>query len=564
MPSFFLALAFACGVSMGCAAGSDGGDACRSESEACWSRIDFSRPEHLLMQPGGQITLLGFLVLCAIVLLTPLCGRGFMTVITVLSSNVFVLCLPFVPDRTNEFGKCGLFQHEQGLDDGVLGWLNSGPTMGCMAMVSIPILSRLQLAASPSREPSPWCRGLVIGSCVLFWAWLISVDYCVRQGPLLGDSLFVACIASLIANVALQLRRGVAPQRYLQACLLGLVVSAWSTVVCDAHEVFRSAPVAWPLVKYYAQGVGLVFMSWLAVAREVLAEGPWEPTPIAQHSGGSHVASTYMPIQEEVGHAFETPQTDQAWDLYWNLSGAIVPVAVIFAMPWLAHVGWAQYPPLMPHDYPKLVEVTKISLSGYIDAPPCMAMYAAAMSYVFVNFWRYLDLDILPGTLSQQSLGLTAKDMPSERLLHYRVHLPGRLCFLLYFEMFFGLFMTLTYSWQPLPHRYFTAVFGTCAAVLIFWVMRADRRLRSTWRMPGLFAGAVLTFLAVMVLGIFYGDKPRLPDCLLLPYPWSPTDDNLFWLIEAISMSLTCLIAPLASSIVDRQGGHARVADAKV
>jgi len=407
------------------------------------------------------------------------------------------------------------------------------------------------------------CRALVLGSSALFWGWLISTGHCVRNGPLLGDAIFVACLASMIAYVTLQLQRGVGQRRHLQACLVGLVLSAWATLLLDAHSAWRPAAGGAALAKYYAQCAGLVALSWVAVMRNVHAEGTWEPVRVARPCSGSDWAQSYAPIHSETGDACGKPKVDQAWYMYWDLSGTILPIAVMLSMPWQAQVGFAQFPPLMPYDFPKDGVVFKPSLSGYIDAPEGMAMFAAAMSCVFVNFWRYLDKDILHASTLQLTMDSTVNPNAPDRSWHNRVHLPGRFCFLVYTQMFFGLFMVMTYSWQPLPHTYLTALFGGCAATLIVWVMCADKRLRSTWLMPGLFAAAMSMFVVVLSVNQIYGGSARLPDYLIVPYPGSPTDDNLFWLCETTSLSLTCLIAPVANILVERQGSRDNLVDSK-
>uniref|UniRef100_A0A7S2LUA2 Uncharacterized protein n=1 Tax=Zooxanthella nutricula TaxID=1333877 RepID=A0A7S2LUA2_9DINO len=556
-----LVLAFAVGLATGSEAINDG-EVCYTRDVACWARLELLRPGRLILQPTGQVTLAGFLALCAIVLLTPMCGPVFLTIATALAPGACALCLPLLSTRAAEIGTPGRARDDPGFGNGMLGQLNSGHAMGCMVLACFPVLSRLQLAASPFREPNPWCRGLLWGATVSFWGWLIAVGFCVRKGPLLGDALFAAHISLLVAYKILQLQRGAALDRCLQAGLVGLTVSAWAIVLCDSLALARPDTTSLPWLdtwRYYLHCMGVVWMSWLAIRPSLLGADFLGATPfeaLGQIIQGSYSAPDYGAMQAETGYVPECQWVDTAWESCWNVCGVVVPIAVLFSMPWQAQIGFARWPPPMPCDYPKGIVVSKSSLSGYIEAPECMAMLAAAMSCTFANFWRHLDSAARrPASVSVQETACSADQgrRPSASWLHEEAW-RGQACVLFCFEVFFGLFMAMTFSFQPLPHIYFTTAFGACAAVLGCWIVFADRRLRNLWWMPCLFVVALVMSFVVACIGWTYGADARLPEHLIVPYPGSPTDDNLFWLCEVTSLSLTCSIASLANTWAEGPG----------
>jgi len=242
------------------------------------------------------------------------------------------------------------------------------------------------------------------------------------------------------------------------------------------------------------------------------------------------------------------PSVNPKSSLANNFTRALLPVAFILLLPWLASVGFAQWPPPVPLG--RLAsELT--SVSSFVSNPHSTLTIFFAFFYGLTPSYPLLSGSWqLPERYDRSTLEVVASTAVARRSL------------LLSWALL-GASLALSFEWQPFVHvacRAFACVsaivhLAGVAALLAFsgdapisW----DFMHRLYMDSPNLFfvfvVGIIASLIAVSFLPSLNGPQPPH---LRIAFPGSPSDDNILLVSELCSIASLLLTWPLAAQRLD-------------
>jgi len=511
-------------------------EVCYTRDWGCWASVNFANPGTWVMQASGQLTLIGCLLLGMMILAIPWMYPVILAIAPALAPTLFILLLPALPIHHVDLQNCGFRSDRNGSFSGIVAMLSNGQAMGMFALLCYPMLIMLILQVDAERERHGPCRIAAFAGVFLFWLWLLTSGISEQHHETAEDAVFLLLVGTMATYTRLktQLHPSCLPYTLFPSigfatsgvCLLSYHLAVHMLLLTPRH-----------FVRWYLQCLGCIALAWLPVLCSFHQEDPSPQSPLPHFYAG-------MP-ESPLGAQRIDAEHGALWNSVLDGASAVLPSAYMYALPWLTHTGFAPWPPPMPVDYPKEIEVSKSSLSGFVESPQSMAGCAASWFPVFVGLWR------LRGRCLTEEGGAWAGS-----LLHQEYKWTS--AFLIYFQLFFGLFLVAVYSWQPLPHIVFSSAFIVSSYVFQLLAMASDASLcRGGW-MRAMLVVQVLFGIPAVVIGNVYGEDARLPDYLLVPYPFSPTDDNLFFLCEVTGLAALSLVAsPLMRSLQKHGSGRA-------
>ena len=221
------------------------------------------------------------------------------------------------------------------------------------------------------------------------------------------------------------------------------------------------------------------------------------------------------------------------------------------SLPTLTSTGLSTWPPAIPlHRAPVLTA----TLSGYLHNPPITSAFTATLLFALHSSRSHRLLATDWSTWAVRSAGAANG---ANRMLTICAALAPRSLLLYYTLLLTSL--TITFEYQPLTHDVSKAISSLSAAVHLISVFLLERASSSRPFKPpytGLDAlGGAITALAALLLSYLsttlssdIGERTGPSGWrVLLRFPWpgSPTDENLIWLCEALTMGAMLVAAPL-------------------
>ena len=219
------------------------------------------------------------------------------------------------------------------------------------------------------------------------------------------------------------------------------------------------------------------------------------------------------------------------------------------SLPTLTSTGLSTWPPAIPlHRVP----VHTATLSGYLHNPPIISAFTATLLFslhssrshrlLATDWWAVRSAGAANGT--NRMLTICAALAPRSLLLYYILLLTS---------------LTITFEYQPLTHDVSKAISSLSAAVHLISVFLLERASSSRPFKPpytGLDAlGGAITASAALLLSYLsttlssdIGERTGPSGWrVLLRFPWpgAPTDENLIWLCEALTLGAMLVAAPL-------------------
>ena len=219
------------------------------------------------------------------------------------------------------------------------------------------------------------------------------------------------------------------------------------------------------------------------------------------------------------------------------------------SLPTLTSTGLSTWPPAIPlHRVPVLTA----TLSGYLHNPPITSAFTATLLFALhssrshrllaTDWWAVRSAGATNG--ANRMLTICAALAPRSLLLYYILLLTS---------------LTITFEYQPLTHDVSKAISSLSAAVHLISVFLLERASSSRPFKPpytGLDAlGGAITALAALLLSYLsttlssdVGERTGPSGWrVLLQFPWpgAPTDENLIWLCEALTLGAMLVAAPL-------------------
>ena len=218
------------------------------------------------------------------------------------------------------------------------------------------------------------------------------------------------------------------------------------------------------------------------------------------------------------------------------------------SLPTLTSTGLSTWPPAIPlHRAPVLTA----TLSGYLHNPPITSAFTATLLFALHSSRSHRLLATDWSTWAVRNAGAANG---TNRMLTICAALALRSLLLYYILLLTSL--TITFEYQPLTHDVSQAISSLSAAVHLISVClleraaeagHSSRRIRASTRLA---APSPLSppFYLSTTLSSDVGERTGPSGWrVLLRFPWpgAPTDENLIWLCEALTLGAMLVAAPL-------------------